>query len=227
MYKIFLTSGEATMIAAIERAFPDAEVSLIYPAMPEKPVDVKTWCFVDWLLRDTAGLEFCRLLRSHPATSGSHITMVLDGDDPGSRRRALHAGADDYMLGPATAQKLIDRLRRYTADRRAEPRALPARAAAGLTLDSAAHQVRWRGKLVALRPREVALLEAFLKNPDRLMTRAKLIAIAGKDGVVEDERTVDVWVGRLRRSLIAQGVPRIVRTVRSHGYVLDTPDLGS
>jgi len=100
-----------------------------------------------------------------------------------------------------------------------------ARTVSGLTLDPEAHQVRWQGKLVALRPREVALLEAFLDHPDRLLTRSRLIALAGKDCEIADERTVDVWVGRLRRSLEAQGVPRIVRTVRSHGYVFDTPEL--
>jgi two-component system phosphate regulon response regulator PhoB len=227
MYRIFLTTGDAAMIAAIKRAFPGAEVSLIHPVLPQEQIDGKTWCFVDWLLRDMAGLELCRLLRAHPATSDSHITMILEDDDPASRRRAMGAGADDYMPGPATAHGLIDRLNRYTADQTISQEALPTRAAAGLTLDSAAHQVRWRGRLVTLRPREVALLEAFLDNPDRLLTRAKLIAMAGKNGEIDDERTVDVWVGRLRRSLEAQGVPRIVRTVRSHGYVLDTPDLGS
>jgi two-component system phosphate regulon response regulator PhoB len=227
MHRILLTKSDAAMIAAIRRAFPGVEVSQIDPASPGESVGAKTWCFVDWLLSDMAGLELCRQLRTYPATAGSHITMVLEDDDPASRRRAIGAGADDYMPGPATAQGLIDRLKRYTADQTIDQDASSARAAGGLTLDPAAHQVRWRGKLVTLRPREVALLEAFLDNPDRLLTRAKLITMAGKNGEIDDERTVDVWVGRLRRSLEAQGVPRIVRTVRSHGYVLDTPDLGS
>lgn len=223
MHRILITSDETHLIGRIGRAFPDFEVDAIQPDRLREPSDAETWCFIDWLLPDMSGLELCRQLRAAPGTSTSHITLVLDDDDAVSRRRALGAGADDYIPGPLTPQVLIDRIKQYTANRPAGQLPISPRGAAGLTLDADAHQVRWDGKLVALRPRELALLQAFIANPDKLLTRAKLISLVGQDCPIEDERTVDVWVGRLRRSLEAQGVPRIVRTVRSHGYVFDTP----
>ena len=81
--------------------------------------------------------------------------------------------------------------------------------------------MRWRGLPVALRPNEFALLVHFVEHPDRVFSRTALIATLGKDDNGIDERTVDVWVGRLRRALKSQGAPDPLRTVRSLGYVLD------
>lgn len=89
-------------------------------------------------------------------------------------------------------------------------------------LDLAAHQLRFRSKVVPLRPNEFRLLAHFFEHPDQLFTRNQLITMLGKDCGEIDERTVDVWVGRLRRSLKANGVPEQLRTVRSMGYVLDS-----
>lgn len=92
-----------------------------------------------------------------------------------------------------------------------------------ITVNPAGFQARYRGRLLPLRPSEFRLLEHFIANPDRVFTRAELIQRLGATGDLLDERTVDVWVGRLRRTLRAQGVPDPLRTVRALGYVLDSP----
>jgi DNA-binding response OmpR family regulator len=156
------------------------------------------------------------------ATRDSHITMVLEDGDSEERRRALKAGADDYMNGPLDARSLAERMARYEAARivPAPPRA---RLANGdLTIDLAAHQLRFRGTPVPLRPNEFRLLSHFMEHPDQVFSRTALIERLGKDGEVIDERTVDVWVGRLRRALTAQGAPDPLRTVRALGYVMDS-----
>lgn len=91
-----------------------------------------------------------------------------------------------------------------------------------LTVDPRAFAARFRGKLVPLRPNEFRLLAHFLANPDRVFARSELIESLGKDSDLLDERTVDVWAGRLRRALRAHGVPDPLRTVRAQGYVLDS-----
>lgn len=222
MTSILLTSPDSELIAAAGRIMPEAEVIPLRAGPPARLPDGPAWCFVDWLLPDMSGLEVCRQLRAVPRTAGAHVTMVLESDDLAARRRALGAGADDYMLGPLSPERLEARLREYGGGGCQGPQVL---SGAGMSLDRDSHQVRWRGKLVTLRPREFALLAVFLANPDRLLTRHRLIGLIGDEVAIGDERTVDVWVGRLRRSLEAQGVPRIVRTVRAHGYVFDTPDL--
>lgn len=218
---IILTNAKPDLISVLSDRMPDLRVLTAGSQPPVRRQEGKTWCFVDWLLPDLSGLEMCRRLRDAPATAHSHITMILDEDDTEARRRALRAGADDYVLAPLTADLLLDRLKQYraTANGGAPP---PRLTHGGLTLDLGAHQVRWHGRPVPLRPNEFRLLAHFIEHPDQVLSRTSLIAMLGKDSEVIDERTVDVWVGRLRRGLKAQGVPDPLRTVRSLGYVLDS-----
>lgn len=176
------------------------------------------WAFVDWLGADMSGAERCRRLRAAHGRA-VHVTMVLDGRDPDDRRHALLAGADDYLIGPLDVARIVARI---------EP---PARVAAkprpqlgfdDVVIDVAAHRVQHGGAMIPLRPNEFRLLVHFAEHPDRVLSRAALIEGLGKLGTGVDERTVDVWVGRLRRTLVAHGVRDPLRTVRSFGYVFDT-----
>jgi two-component system phosphate regulon response regulator PhoB len=206
--------------AAIKDALPALRVVVIGEQPPAERRPGHVWCFVDWLLPNASGLEMCRRLRESPATAHAHITMVLEEDDGEARRRALRAGADDYVLGPLTAAALATRLKPYRASS-GTGNAPPRLQHGELSLDLAAHQLRWRGQVIALRPNEFRLLAHFIEHPDQVFSRTALIATLGKDDAAIDERTVDVWVGRLRRALKAHGVPDPLRTVRSLGYVLD------
>ncbi|MDB5723557.1 MAG: PhoB family transcriptional regulator [Novosphingobium sp.] len=229
---VILTNGRpevlAELLAMLADRMPSLRVLTAGSQAPVRRMEGRTWCFVDWLLPDLSGLEMCRRLRDAPATAHSHITMILDDDDTEARRRALRAGADDYVLAPLTADLLLDRLKRHggNGSGSANGSAAPPRLAHGsLTLDLSAHQARWQGRAVPLRPNEFRLLAHFIEHPDQVLSRTGLIGMLGKDSDLIDERTVDVWVGRLRRGLKAHGVPDPLRTVRSLGYVLDSlPD---
>ena len=95
---------------------------------------------------------------------------------------------------------------------------------AGLELDSATHLVKRDGKTLHLGPTEFRLLQHFLERPKRVHSRDQLLdAIWGMDTDV-DLRTVDVHIRRLRVAINADGKPDLIRTVRSAGYALDTPD---
>ncbi len=218
---VILTNAKPDLVAMLADRMPGVRVMTAGSQPPAHRHEGRTWCFVDWLLPDLSGLEMCRRLRDAPATAHSHITMILDEDDTEARRRALRAGADDYVLAPLTADLLLDRLEHYRGTVSNGP-PLPRLAHGDLTLDLAAHQARWHGRPVPLRPNEFRLLAHFVEHPDQVLSRTGLIAMLGKDSDAIDERTVDVWVGRLRRSLKAHGVPDPLRTVRSLGYVLDS-----
>lgn len=178
------------------------------------------WAFVDWVLPDISGLEICRRLRCDPVTAQAHITMILEEDDQEARRRALRSGADDYMVGPVVRRALLDRVLSLQMHD-SEAGALRAVTLGALTVDMAAFQARWNNKPIALMPNEFRLLRYFAEHPGRVFTRSQLIAALGKQEPPVDERTVDVWIGRLRRALKAAGVGNPLRTVRSLGYVFD------
>ena len=188
---------------------------------PPAVADAPLWAFVDWVMEDMAGLEMCRRLRADPRTGAAHITMVLECDDGDDRRRALKAGADDYMIGPVDRTRVLDRVLAIGTQ---FPAHSPQRVTAGeLAIEPAAQQARWAGKLVTMPPNEFRLLRFFAENPNVVFTRQDLIAGLGKQDPPLDARTVDVWIGRLRRALKAAGASNPLRTVRSVGYVLDVP----
>ncbi len=190
------------------------------PEGPRRLVEGPMWAFVDWVMDDLAGLEMCRRLRADPRTSEAHVTMVLEEDDAEDRRRALRAGADDYVTGPLTRTAVLDRVLALQS-RSSERHATRRFELGALTIDMAALQARWDGEPIVLRPNEFRLLRFLAENPNRVLTRDDLINGLGKREPPIDERTVDVWIGRLRRALKSAGGGNPLRTVRSLGYVFD------
>jgi two-component system, OmpR family, phosphate regulon response regulator PhoB len=220
---LLVTAPDPALARRVGIARPDLLVVALDARFgaPE-PIEGNPLCFVDWLLPDSSGLELVKRLREARPTRTAHITMVLDEAGPDERRRALKAGADDYMIGPLSADALLDRVAQYerTDPSHARPRA---RLMNGpLSIDLAAHQVRINGKPIAMRRNEFRLLAHFMEHPDQVFNRSELIEQLGKEDEVIDERTVDVWVGRLRRTLSAHGSPDPLRTVRAIGYVMDS-----
>ncbi len=183
-------------------------------------IDGSLWAFVDWVLPEMSGLELCRRLRCDPVTAAAHITVVLDQDDQEDRKRALRTGADDYIVGPLTRTALLDRVLSGAVT---EPTEANGRKVSlgELVIDIPAFQARWQGKAISLMPNEFRLLRYFVEHPGRVFTRTQLISALGKQEPAIDERTVDVWIGRLRRALKATGAGNPLRTVRSLGYVFD------
>lgn len=190
------------------------------PEGPRRLVEGPMWAFVDWVMPEISGLELCRRLRADARTAEAHVTMVLEEDDAEDRRRALRAGADDYVVGPLTRTAVLDRVLALQS-RGAERNATRRFEAGALTIDMAALQARWNGEPIQLRPNEFRLLRYFAENPNRVLTREDLIGGLGKREPPIDERTVDVWIGRLRRAIKAAGGGNPLRTVRSLGYVFD------
>ncbi len=181
----------------------------------------RAWAFVDWLLPAFSGLELCRRLRLDPQTEAAHVTLILEEDDDDAKRRALRAGADDYIIGPLTRSALLDRVLSVQSTRQgAAARTLRL---GELALDLAALQVRWNEKPIPLMPNEFRLLRYLMEQPGRVFSRAQLIVALGKVEPPLDERTVDAWVSRLRRALREAGAGDMLRTVRALGYVLDRP----
>lgn len=178
------------------------------------------WIFVDWVLPRISGLEMCRQLRCDPLTAKARITMVLGEDDLDARRRALRAGADDYLIGMPTRRALLDRALSSLGSLGELPRRQSI-SLGELTIELTAFQARWQGQPIRLMPNEFRLLRFLVEHPGRVFTRQQLIQALGKHDAPIDERTVDVWIGRLRRALVTQGVAHELRTVRSLGYVLD------
>ena len=216
---LLITSPSPGLLADIARQRPDWSLVPLGGQSPPQILVGKVWGFVDWLCPTMSGLELCRRLRESEATRHAHLTMVLEEPNQEAKRRALLAGADDYLVGPLDAVRLLERIDSLGA-KDTPPRVQLVHGP--ITIDAAAHQIRVSGQPVPMRPNEFRLLVHFMEHPDQVFSRTALIDRLGKDGEALDERTVDVWVGRLRRSLAAHGAPDPLRTVRALGYVMDS-----
>lgn len=180
--------------------------------------------FVEWNMPTISGAELCRRLRCDRDYAAAYITTVLDQEHAEDRRRAIRAGANECIVGPLSRTAILDRVLTLPADE-VEKLAPTSLKFGELVIDSAAFLARWRGQILPIMPNEFRLLRFLVEHPGRVFTRTQLIEALGKRELPIDERTVDVWIGRLRRALKALGAGNPLRTVRGLGYVLDLPSV--
>ncbi|MDD9729513.1 phosphate regulon transcriptional regulator PhoB [Mameliella sp. AT18] len=174
---------------------------------------------LDWMLPNVSGIEVCRQIKTRPETRSVPIIMLSARSEEVDRVRGLETGADDYVVKPYSVIELMARVRAQL--RRARP------AAAGLrleyediVLDSETHRVTRNSKALKLGPTEFRLLTTFMEKPGRVWSREQLLdRVWGRD-IYVDTRTVDVHIGRLRKTLCQHGGNDPLRTVRGAGYAL-------
>jgi len=149
--------------------------------------------------------------------------LILTARDAVEQRIAgLDGGADDYLIKPVATDEIAARLRAML--RRASGRAQPEWTHGALRFDPATRQVHWLGQPVELTGRELALLEALLKHPQRVLSKAQLQErLYDWSGGEPESNTLEVYVHHLRRKIH----PGIVRTVRGVGYALGAAEVGS
>jgi DNA-binding response OmpR family regulator len=172
---------------------------------------------LDLSLPDGSGLDVLRRWRQagflEPVLILSARTQVED------RIAGLNLGADDYLTKPFSFDELLARLRSLL---RRESRQKQTRYEhAGITMDLLSRKVLAAGQPVELTGREFALLELFLSNPGRVLTRTQIAERIWEAHFDSETNLIDVYVKRLRRKLptAAAGDP-VIRTVRGVGYML-------
>jgi DNA-binding response OmpR family regulator len=85
--------------------------------------------------------------------------------------------------------------------------------------------VRWAGEVVALSPREYAVLDVLVGRAGAVVTKDQLLGAVWGDREAATRNVVEVYVGYLRRKLDAAGAGSVLRTVRGHGYMASTEEL--
>jgi len=174
---------------------------------------------LDLMLPGIPGTEVCRQIR---ATSSVPVIMVSAKDDEVDKVVGLELGADDYVTKPYSPRELVARIRAVLR-RGAEPELAPATLEAGpVRMDVERHVVTVDGQQQRLPLKEFELLEMFLRNPGRVLTRGQLIDRVWGSDYVGDTKTLDVHVKRLRAKLEPEpSEPKYLVTVRGLGYKLD------
>ena len=172
---------------------------------------------VDWMLPDMSGLELIRALRRDANTRDIPVMLLTARGEETDKVAGLESGADDYVTKPFSARELVARIQAVL--RRSAPVGESERVdVEGLSLDQAGHRVSADGKAVALGPTEYRLLAFLMTHPDRVYSRGQLLDRVWGGNVYVEERTIDVHIRRLRKSLELSGYDRFVQTVRGAGY---------
>lgn len=177
---------------------------------------------LDVMLPGRSGIEVCTEIRK---TSTVPIVMVSAKDGEIDRVLGLEIGADDYVTKPFSSRELIARIRAVLRRQNGggeldEPENLLV--AGPLRMDVDRHEVTVNSEPVNLPLREFELLELFMRNPGRVLTRAQLIDRIWGSDYVGDTKTLDVHVKRIRGKIEEDPAePRFIVTLRGLGYKLD------
>ena len=171
---------------------------------------------LDLMLPDMDGFKVCRSLRE--AGCWAPVLMLTARDSVDDRVRGLDAGADDYVVKPFSFAELSARVRALL---RRGAQARPTVLQVGdLRLDPALHQA-WRGDdEIKLSPKEMALLELFMRHPDEVVTRTQILEQVWDFAFDGLSNVVDQYVSYLRKKVDKPFRRDDLQTVRGVGYRL-------
>ncbi|MFD7027856.1 response regulator transcription factor [Streptomyces sp. NPDC059917] len=199
-YRVLLASDGLEALAVLERESPDLAV-------------------VDVVMPGLDGLALCRMLRRR----GDRLpVLVLTARHQiGDRVAGLDAGADDYLSKPFATEELFARiralLRRTDSQDPAESAVL---AVADLTLDPGARRAHRGARPLDLTKTEFDVLELLLHHQGSVLTRTQIYERIWGYDFDTTSRSLDVYVGYLRRKTEQDGAPRLIHTVRNVGYTV-------
>src|SRR5580698_3045076 len=170
---------------------------------------------LDIMLPDSDGLEICKGIRANPELAHIPVIFLTARASETDRIVGLELGANDYIVKPFFVRELIARIKIHF---RGQQPATKVMRAGDLELDRARCNVTLSGREVTLTATEFRLLEFLMSRPGVVFSREQLLdAVWGHDRAVTD-RTVDVYILRLRQKIEAAEESTFIRSVRGFGY---------
>jgi len=175
---------------------------------------------LDLMLPRRGGLDVLKSLRAHGVNTP--VICVTALDQTPDKIRGLDLGADDYLTKPFSFSELLARVRAVLRrPRELQPDVLRC---ADLELDTMAHAVRRGAREIELTATEFRLLEFFLRNNGRVLTRTAIGENVWDMNFESFSNVIDVFVSRLRTRIEAGNQPRLIHTIKGVGYALREPE---
>ena len=176
---------------------------------------------LDWMLPGTDGIEYLQRLKGVPSLRDIPVIMLTARGVEGDRVRGLESGADDYIIKPFSTRELLARIKAILRRVNLEG-AQNIVAVEDLVLNSETYRVTIKDENIEVSPMEFKLLHFFISHPERVYSRSQLLGRVWGENVNVEERTVDVHIRRLRKTLEPYGYHHYIQTVRSVGYRFST-----
>ena len=176
---------------------------------------------LDWMLPDIAGTEICKFVRSKKDLKNIPIIMLTAKGEEEDLLSGFDMGCDDYITKPFSPAELIARIKALL--RRANTDSNNSVLTYGnIKMDTGAHRVYCCDQEAKLGPREYRILEFLMRNPGRVYSRQQILDSVWGTNVYVTDRTIDVHIRRLRKALSSTEECKVIRTIRSSGYSLDS-----
>lgn len=174
----------------------------------------------DRLMPEMDGLQMLKALRAAEVKTAVLILSALDSVD--ERVKGLRSGGDDYVVKPFAFSELLARSEILAA--RAQPVITLTDNTlnlADLELDRMSRKARRAGRAIDLNTREYHILEYFMQNPGRVITRTMLLEQVWGHNFDPQTNVIDVHISRLRKKVDFQDLPPLLYTVRGAGYKME------
>ena len=222
--RVLIVEDDHRLAASLRRSLIEARMAVDVVHDGEEAVAAGLGTTYDAIVLDVMlprldGFEVTRRLRDQRVESP--ILMLTGRDSVDDRVAGLEAGADDYLVKPFALREVVARLRALT--RRHVPNRRAALRAGKVVLDTAAHTMAVDGEYVELTTKEFAILEYFLLNQGRLLTRGQILEHVWDYEFDGGRNLIEVYIGRLRNKLIQAGAGDPFVTVRGSGYRYSEP----
>ena len=192
-----------------------------YDAMMKLQKSNPDLILLDWMLPDIAGTEVCKFVRNNKDLKNIPIIMLTAKGEEQDLLSGFEMGCDDYITKPFSPAELIARikalLRRSSDDSKEMILSY-----GNIKLDTGSHRAYCCDEEAKLGPREYRILEFLMKNPGRVYSRQQILDNVWGTNVYVTDRTIDVHIRRLRKALSNTEECKVIRTIRSSGYSLDT-----
>ena len=182
-------------------------------ALAEASFDV---VILDLGLPDGDGIE---MLRRWRASGFNEPVLILSArDSVEDRIKGLDVGADDYLPKPFSFEELLARVRSLVRRQSSVKQVVLEHR--GVKVDLLSHTVQVNGRPIDLTSREYALLEIFMQNPGRILTRTLISEKIWASNYDVDTNLLDVYMSRLRAKLETSAATPLFKTIRGIGYQL-------
>ena len=223
---VLIAEDEQAMAELLESALAEEGHSVTLAAAGDLALSLAASSRFDLMILDLMlpvmdGFRVAQRLRSQGIRTP--ILVLTARDHTADVVKALDSGADDYLTKPFALEELLARVR--AVSRRGEiPQGVQLQAG-HISLNTATREVLRRGSAVSLTPREYSLLELLLKHKGHVLSRSFLVDSVWGFAADIEENTLDAFIRLLRNKVEEPGMPKLIRTVRGIGYVVEGREL--
>jgi DNA-binding response OmpR family regulator len=219
MAKILVVEDDSAVSLVIEEALIKERHAVELLADGQQGLEyLKTYVYdlviLDWVLPLVNGIEICHEFRS--AGGQTPVLMLTGNKDIGHKKKGFGVGVDDYLTKPFEMDELVARVRALL--RRARHVANDSLTVRNLAIDLKSGIVTRGGEAIHFLPKELALLEFFVRHPNELFSAEALINRVWSSESEASSEAVRAYIARVRQKIDTPGQPSLISTVHGAGY---------